>query len=95
MTRYIQLVLLSLALVGSSIACAPKLGGPTVPSGYVFSYRASDPAIWLGHIWDRQMLPTSYVVVKHGLSFGATCESVRIADGTGNPRTLRDLRELE
>jgi hypothetical protein len=47
MTRYMQLVLLSLVLGGSSIACAPQLGGPTMPSGYVFSFRASDSHIWL------------------------------------------------
>ena len=47
MTRSIQLVLLSLSLVGSSIACAPQRGGPTVPSGYVFSFRTSDAQLWL------------------------------------------------
>jgi len=47
MTRYVQTVLLSLALVCSSMACAPKLGGPTVPSSYFFSLRAYDSQIWL------------------------------------------------
>ena len=47
MPRYMQTILLSLALVWSSMACAPKLGGPTVPSSYVFSLDTSDPRIYL------------------------------------------------
>jgi hypothetical protein len=75
MTRYIQLVLFSLALVGSSIACAPKLGGPTVPSGYVFSCRASDSAIWL-------LPPESPLVAR----FRRVAELVvRVQDAQGRP----------
>ena len=75
MTRYIQLVLFSLALVGSSIACAPKLGGPTVPSGYVFSFRTSDSAIWL-------LPPESPLVAR----FRRVAELVvRVQDAQGHP----------
>jgi hypothetical protein len=47
MPRYMQTILLSLTLGWSSMACAPKLGGPTVPSSYVFSMDTSDFRIWL------------------------------------------------
>src|SRR4029434_9251871 len=47
MSRAMRLVLLSLILVGSSIACAPKLLGPSVPSGYFFTFRADPSLIWL------------------------------------------------
>jgi hypothetical protein len=47
MIRYMRTVLLSLALMCSSVACAPKLGGPTVPSGYFFSLYTYDSQIWL------------------------------------------------
>jgi hypothetical protein len=47
MTGYMPTVLLSLVLVCSSTACAPKLGGPTVPSGYLFLLYTYDSQIWL------------------------------------------------
>lgn len=40
MARYVPLTLVSLTLLYSSIGCAPKQVGPTVPSGYVFSFSA-------------------------------------------------------
>jgi len=42
-----QTILLSLALGWSSMACAPTLAGPTVPSSYVFSLDTSDDRIYL------------------------------------------------
>ena len=45
MTRYVHIALLCLTLLGSSMACAPKLAGPTIPSGYVFSLQALSPSI--------------------------------------------------
>ena len=47
MTRYMQTVCLSLALMCSGMACAPKLVGPTVPSSYFFSLHTYDSRIWL------------------------------------------------
>jgi hypothetical protein len=45
--RYVRVMLLGLILAYGGMACAPKLIGPTVPSGYFFSLQVSDPKIWL------------------------------------------------
>jgi hypothetical protein len=45
--RHVRMTLLGLMLACGGVACAPKLVGPTVPSGYFFSLRVSDPQIWL------------------------------------------------
>ncbi len=47
MPRHVRVMLLCLALAYGSMACAPKLVGPTVSSGYFFSLRVSDRQIWL------------------------------------------------
>ena len=49
MNRYLQLTLLNLLLLCSSLACTPKLVGPTVPSSYFFAVQPSDTVIWLQH----------------------------------------------
>ena len=57
MPRHVRVMLLCLALAYGSMACAPKLLGPTVPSGYFFSLWVSDPQIWLllsGDILEEQ-----------------------------------------
>jgi hypothetical protein len=50
MVRRISLVLLCLVLGLGSVACAPKLVGPTPGSGYIFSLQVSEPLIWLGNV---------------------------------------------
>jgi len=45
--RHVRAMLLGLMLAYGVMACAPKLVGPTVPAGYFFSLRVSDPKIWL------------------------------------------------
>ncbi len=45
--RHVRVMLLCLVLACGSMACAPKLIGPTIPSGYFFSLWVSDPEIWL------------------------------------------------
>ena len=45
--RHVRVMLLCLVLAYGSVACAPKLVGPTVSSGYFFSLWVSDPEIWL------------------------------------------------
>ncbi len=47
MIRSMHVALLCLVLAGGGIARAPKLVGPTVPSGYFFSLWVSDRQIWL------------------------------------------------
>ena len=48
MSHYVHRTLLCLALIWGSMACAPaKLVGPTTPSGYFFSLRASDTQLFL------------------------------------------------
>ncbi len=47
MPRHARVMLLCLVLACGGLACAPKLVGPTVPSGYFFSLWVSDPEIWL------------------------------------------------
>ncbi len=44
--RYVQLIFLCLILLSGSIACAPKLKGPTAPSGYVFSLQAFPASVF-------------------------------------------------
>ena len=44
----IILTLLGLGFACGVTACAPKLVGPAVPSGYFFSMQVSTPVIWLG-----------------------------------------------
>jgi len=46
--RYTVLTLLGLGLASGVTACAPKLTGPTVSSGYFFSMQVSTAVIWLG-----------------------------------------------
>lgn len=45
--RHVRVMLFGLMLACGGTACAPKLVGPTVPSGYFFSLRVSDSTIWL------------------------------------------------
>ena len=73
--QYIVLTLLGLGLACGVTACAPKLVGPTVVSGYLFSLQVSPPVIWLG-------------VFNAGLAerFPTTAEvSVRVQDAHGQP----------
>ena len=44
--RHVGLILLCLGLAGSGLTCAPKRLGPTA-SGYYFTVRVLDPAIFL------------------------------------------------
>src|SRR5215831_5190344 len=73
--RYIVLSLLCYGLACGVTACAPKLVGPTVPSGYFLSIQTATPVIWLG-------------VVSAPLAerFPTTTEvSVRVQDAHGQP----------
>lgn len=45
--RHIRVMFLGLMLTYGVLACAPKLVGPTVSSGYFFSLWVSEPYIWL------------------------------------------------
>jgi hypothetical protein len=47
MPRARRIALLSLILLGSSMACAPKLLGPSAPSGYFFTCRTDHDLIWV------------------------------------------------
>ena len=47
MTRYVSILPLGVMLVCGSLGCAPKLIGPTQPSGYFFSLIVSDSQIYL------------------------------------------------
>lgn len=47
MPRYVPCILLCLALICGSIGCAPKLLGPTTPSGYHYTLSVSDPYLWI------------------------------------------------
>lgn len=44
------LALSGLALLCLHAGCAPRLLGPTRPSGYVFTLTASEPLLWLGQV---------------------------------------------
>ncbi len=55
--RHVRVMVLCLVLACGGLACAPKLVGPTVPSGNFFSLWVSDPEIWLllsGDILEEQ-----------------------------------------
>jgi hypothetical protein len=47
MIRYLSLLFLGVLLVCGGMGCAPKLNGPTQPSGYFFSLVVSDSQIYL------------------------------------------------
>ncbi len=67
MPRHVRVMLLCLVLACGSMACAPKLVGPTVPSGYFFSLWVSDPDIWLllpGDILEEQYPSFAEVTVQ-------------------------------
>src|SRR5215831_18578220 len=71
-TRYvilhsIALSLLCFGLACGVTACAPKLVGPTVPSGYFFSMQTSTAVIWLGvnsYALAERFPPTAEVIVR-------------------------------
>src|SRR5262245_56955333 len=79
-TRYTILQYVVLSLLGHGLACgvtacAPKLVGPTVPSGYFISMQTSTAVIWLG--------VNSIVLAER---FPPTAEvSVRVQDARGQP----------
>lgn len=75
MHRSVQLMLLNLLLLCSSLACTPKLVGPTVPSSYFFSVQSYDTMIWL-------LLPESPLAER--LPRVATLV-VRVQDTQGGP----------
>ena len=59
MIRYVCILFLGVMLVCGGMGCAPKLSGPTQPSGYFFSLIVSDSQIYLlvnplsyGHLRD-------------------------------------------
>jgi hypothetical protein len=73
--QYVVLSLLCFGLTYGVTACAPKLVGPTVPSGYFFSMQTSTSVIWLG--------VNSYALAER---FPPTAEvSVRVQDAHGQP----------
>lgn len=63
MSRYSYLLFLGVMLVCGGMGCAPRLSGPTQPSGYFFSVDVSDPQIYLlvNRLFER--LPDSAQVV--------------------------------
>ncbi len=73
MTRYVHLALLCLTLLGGLMACAPKLAGPTAPSGYVFSLRAFPPSVVRSSPYSTTKQQTSSTLV------------VRVQDAQGRP----------
>jgi hypothetical protein len=75
MHRSSQLMLLNLLLLCSSLACTPKLVGPTVPSSYFFSVQPHVTMIWL-------LLPESPLAER--LPRVATLV-VRVQDAQGLP----------
>lgn len=73
MRRYVSLLLLGIMLVYTGMGCAPKLNGPTQPSGYFFSVIVSDPRIYLMVNRLFENLPDSAQVV------------VRVRNAQGQP----------
>ena len=73
--RHVRVMVLCLVLAYGSMACAPKLIGPTVPSGYFFSLWVSDPEIWL--------LLEGDILEEHYPSFAEV--TVRVQNAQGQP----------
>ena len=65
MIRSMHVALLGLALVCGSIGCAPKLIGPTSPSGVFFSVRLLEPHIFLVSSASVLGLPRVAEVIVH------------------------------
>jgi hypothetical protein len=68
-------IFLCLALVVTGIACAPKLLGPTGPSGYFFSLSVSTSNIWLA--------PAGLIPSERLPTFAEL--SVQVRDAQGQP----------
>jgi len=75
MRQHMMLSLLGLVLASICIACAPKLVGPTTPSGYFYALETSDRTIWLGYnlYMARGYYPTEADIAVH------------VQDGQGQP----------
>jgi hypothetical protein len=66
MIRYVSILFLGVMLVCGGMGCAPKLIGPTQPSGHFFSLIVSDPQIYLlvNPPSDRRLRDFAQVVVR-------------------------------
>ncbi len=79
--RHVRVMLLCLMLAYGSMACAPKLIGPTVPSGYFFSLWVSDPDIWLllsGDILEEQYPSFAELTVRVQNAQGQPVDGVSV-----------------
>ena len=52
MMQQLRLLVLGLTLIVAGLACAPKLVGPTTPSGYFFFIRSVPPTVSPGAVFD-------------------------------------------
>ena len=66
MIQYLSYLFLGVLLVGGVTGCAPKLIGPTQPSGYFFSLVVYDPQIYLlvNRLSYEQLPDSTRVVVR-------------------------------
>ena len=79
--RHVRVMVLCLVLAYGSMACAPKLIGPTVPSGYFFSLWVSDPDIWLllsGDILEEQYPSFAELTVRVQNAKGQPVDGVSV-----------------
>ena len=81
MPRHVRVMLLCLVFACGGMACAPKLIGPTIPSGYFFSLWVSDPDIWLllsGDILEEQYPSFAEVTVQVQNAQGQPVDGVSV-----------------
>ena len=73
MPRYVPYILLCVVLHWASTGCAPKLLGPTTPSGYFYTLSVADSHLWFNAPRLGGTLPRSTEVI------------VRVQNAAGQP----------
>lgn len=73
MPRYVPCILLCVVLHWTSTGCAPKLLGPTTPSGYRYTLSVADSYLWINAPTLSPNLPRSTEVI------------VRVQNAAGQP----------
>jgi hypothetical protein len=91
MIRCLHLIALCLVVMSAGLGCAPKLVGPTNPSGYFFALQASDAQLWLGSRPDSRIDPSSATLtVRVQNAQGQPVDGVPVTfhvDGKGDQNT--------
>jgi hypothetical protein len=82
MRQRMYMTLLCFGLACSSMACAPKLVGPTAPGGYFFTLQVAQPTIFVGPVDDsltRRYASATELIVRVQNAQGQPVDGVPVA----------------